>query len=379
MKKVLSVDDSKVVRTMVARHLKPFGVQVVEAENGQIGVETALAEKPDLILLDVTMPVMDGRQALEALRKDPATKPIPVIMLTAESGKELVVEIAKLGVSGYIVKPFNQETFEKAVSKILGAPGGTDAATAAPAPAAATPVDRRAVLVIDDSERVLEACKATLESAIKVLTAASGKDGVLQYGVAKPGIVVIDLSMPDMDGFQTLAKLKESAGADTRYIALSVRGDNEARDKARKAGFVAVLEKPLAPAELVEQVLALAELTPEESLKAIVAQEQGCPVFVLPDPKSKLFQKCMPLLQKKLKALVEEGQDRVVLDLTGVSDMTSSLTKLLVAMVTEAADLGLKTAICTTSEPIKKGLMEFAETKSSVYAASRGDAVQGLA
>lgn len=378
MKKVLSVDDSKVVRTMVARHLKPYGVQVVEAENGELGVAVAKAEKPDLILLDVTMPVMDGRQALEALRKDPDTKAIPVIMLTAESGKELVVEIAKLGVSGYIVKPFNQETFDKSVSKVLGAPSGADAAAPAAAPAAAA-IDHKSVLVVDDSERVLDACKTTLQVAVKVLTALSGKDALVQYRVGRPGVVVIDLAMPDMDGFETLTKLKESGGADSRYIALSVRGDAEAREKARKAGFVAVLEKPLAPAELLEQVTSLADLSPEESLAAIVATEQGCPVFVVPDPKSKLFQRCVPLLQKRLKALVEEGQDRVILDLIGVTEMTNGLTKVLVAMVTEAGDLGLKTAICTPNDKVVQGLKEFAETKQAIYVADRAAAVQGMA
>ena len=175
MKKVLSVDDSKVVRTMVARHLKAYGVQVVEAENGQLGYEAAKRERPDLILLDVTMPVMDGKQSLAAIRNDPETKPIPVIMLTAESGKDLVLELVKLGVNGYIVKPFTQETFDKAVVKVLG-PRAAGAAAAQTARA----VDKRTVLVIDDSEKVLESIKATLEKAVKVLTAASGKDALVQ-------------------------------------------------------------------------------------------------------------------------------------------------------------------------------------------------------
>jgi two-component system cell cycle response regulator len=108
MKKVLTVDDSKVVRSMVMRHLQPYGCEVVEATNGQEGVEAAKQHMPDLVLLDVTMPVMDGKQALAAMRADAATKAIPVVMLTAESGRELVMEIVKLGVSGYIVKPFQK-------------------------------------------------------------------------------------------------------------------------------------------------------------------------------------------------------------------------------------------------------------------------------
>ena len=123
MKTVLTVDDSKIVRSMVTQHLKDFGVNVVEATNGQEGVAAAREHTPDLILLDVTMSVMDGRQALGELRKDEATKGIPIIMLTAESCRELVTEILKLGVTGYIVKPFQKDVFAAEVSKVLGAPG----------------------------------------------------------------------------------------------------------------------------------------------------------------------------------------------------------------------------------------------------------------
>ncbi len=70
MSTVLTIDDSKVVRTMVARHLQPYGCTVVEAQNGVEGLEAARQHRPDLILLDVTMPVMDGRQCLAELRKD---------------------------------------------------------------------------------------------------------------------------------------------------------------------------------------------------------------------------------------------------------------------------------------------------------------------
>jgi two-component system cell cycle response regulator len=135
MSTVLTVDDSKVVRTMVTRHLQPYGCMIVEATNGQEGVDLARTHKPDLVLLDATMPVMDGRQALAELRKDEATKGIPVIMLI-ESGRDLVMEIAKLGVHSHIVKPFQRGTFDKEVSTVLGAPKA--GAGAAPAGATAT-------------------------------------------------------------------------------------------------------------------------------------------------------------------------------------------------------------------------------------------------
>ena len=125
MKKVLAVDDSRVVRMMVARYLQAFACHLVEAANGQEGVAAAAQHRPDLILLDLAMPVMDGRQALAELRRSPATSATPVIVLTAEHGREVMAEIATLGVNGWIVKPFQKDTFDREVRKVLGAPGPT--------------------------------------------------------------------------------------------------------------------------------------------------------------------------------------------------------------------------------------------------------------
>ena len=80
-----------------------------EASNGEEGLAAAAREKPDLILLDVTMPVMDGVTMLTKLKEDTELKAIPVIMLTAESGRDNVINIARLGVRDYLVKPFKEE------------------------------------------------------------------------------------------------------------------------------------------------------------------------------------------------------------------------------------------------------------------------------
>lgn len=113
--KILSVDDSRTIRLIVAKAFRPFDCQIVEASNGEEGLATAARERPELILLDVTMPVMDGVTMLTKLKENEELKNIPVIMLTAESGRENVLHIAKLGVRDYLVKPFKeQELLEKA-------------------------------------------------------------------------------------------------------------------------------------------------------------------------------------------------------------------------------------------------------------------------
>lgn len=117
--KILTVDDSKTIRTIVKRAFSPFDCEVFEAENGVEGLATAAKIKPDLIVLDLTMPVMNGVEMLEKLKADPNLKTIPVIMLTAESGRENVLRIVKLGVNDYIVKPFKGEQLIQRAEKIL--------------------------------------------------------------------------------------------------------------------------------------------------------------------------------------------------------------------------------------------------------------------
>jgi two-component system, cell cycle response regulator len=117
--KILSVDDSKTIRMIVARAFRVFDCTVCEACNGEEGLAAAAREKPDLILLDITMPVMDGVTMLSKLKEDPELKAIPVIMLTAESGRENVLHIAKLGIRDYLVKPFKEDQLLEKVKRVI--------------------------------------------------------------------------------------------------------------------------------------------------------------------------------------------------------------------------------------------------------------------
>jgi len=127
--KILTVDDSKTVRVLVHKTFKHYECEIFEAGNGVEGLALAAKELPDLILLDVTMPVMDGVEMLAKLKADPALKSIRVMMLTAEGSRENVMKIAKLGIRDYLVKPFKEKSLLEKALKILelqrkaGAPG----------------------------------------------------------------------------------------------------------------------------------------------------------------------------------------------------------------------------------------------------------------
>jgi DNA-binding response OmpR family regulator len=117
--KVLTTDDSNTIRKIVKKAFTGYNCDLFEAENGVEGLAVTVREKPDLILLDVTMPVMTGMEMLEKLKAEPDTKNIPVIMLTAESGKSNVTKAVMMGVKDYIVKPFKGDELIERVNKIL--------------------------------------------------------------------------------------------------------------------------------------------------------------------------------------------------------------------------------------------------------------------
>jgi len=117
-KRVLIVDDEPTVRRVVRRMLAKNYI-VLEAENGVEAVNMVRREKPDLVLMDVVMPKMDGVGACRLIKSDPDTKVVPVIMLSARV-YELDQEYAKdVGADGYIVKPFGSQELLDTISKLL--------------------------------------------------------------------------------------------------------------------------------------------------------------------------------------------------------------------------------------------------------------------
>jgi two-component system OmpR family response regulator len=105
--RILVVDDEPDLVSTVEYRLRFADCDVITASNGQEGLEKASADKPDLILLDTNMPVMNGHEMLERLRADPDLKTIPVIMLTARCEAQDIAAASGLGVSDYVTKPFD--------------------------------------------------------------------------------------------------------------------------------------------------------------------------------------------------------------------------------------------------------------------------------
>lgn len=117
--KILVVDDEADITNTLQYRLKFCDFDVITAGNGKEGLEKAENEKPDLILLDINMPIMDGHEMLERIRNRPDLKDTPVIMFTAYSDKRDIAKSANLGIADYVTKPFDFPELREKISNAL--------------------------------------------------------------------------------------------------------------------------------------------------------------------------------------------------------------------------------------------------------------------
>jgi two-component system chemotaxis response regulator CheY len=120
VKTILAVDDSGSLRQMVVFSLKAAGYQVIEAVDGQEGLEKARNQIFDLVLTDQNMPRMDGLNLIKSLRGLPGYQRVPILMLTTEASDEMKMKGRAIGANGWLVKPFDPQRLTDVVKKVIG-------------------------------------------------------------------------------------------------------------------------------------------------------------------------------------------------------------------------------------------------------------------
>lgn len=131
-KTVLLVEDNEDNRIVYSTILRHFGYRVMEALNGEEGIATARTEKPDLILMDISIPIIDGWEATQVLKHDPETRQIPIIALTAHALASDRERAMQVGCDGYLAKPCEPRAVVAEVQRFLGQPSGSEGANPAP-------------------------------------------------------------------------------------------------------------------------------------------------------------------------------------------------------------------------------------------------------
>ena len=226
--KILTVDDSKTIRLIVARAFKSFDCEVLEAANGVEGLAVASREKPDVIILDVTMPVMDGTEMLSRIRSNPDLRSIPVIMLTAEAGRENVLRIAKMGVRDYLVKPFKEDQIVERVGRVVELKNRVG--TVKQRKRFDDPIH---IVLVDDKNAIVDQIKAGLSDTPWQIEAQNNAQQASEFINNKlPDVILISTSLPEGAGFWLFQKLQGSIKTQrVPAFALSVKTalDDQAR------------------------------------------------------------------------------------------------------------------------------------------------------
>jgi two-component system cell cycle response regulator len=335
--KILSVDDSKMIQSLISKGFAPYSVQLCFANNGVEGLAAAAREMPDLIILDVTMPVMDGVECLMKLKGDSSLRDIPVIMLTAEAGKDNVLKIAKMGVRDYIVKPFTEQALIDRVSRVidLKTKGADVARTKSIA-------DSAVVLVIDEHENINESIRKSLSSMPwKVI--ATNECGAAAQLMAKdqPDIVLISLSLPNKAALSFYQTIRSSFRSQALpVLGLSVKTATAEQAECKTVGFSGVITKPIDLLELPERLARAMNL--DTSSRYFQIKES---VLFVRIPNGLTINGASDIAQyvePKTKTLVEAGMNRVILDLREVDRLEIYMIKLILSLVTNCRALEIK-------------------------------------
>lgn len=236
--KILVVEDSRSIRTLLAMRLKNFGAEVTLANDGKMGLEQALSKTFDLVLSDVDMPVMNGLELCRDLKSHPQTRGIPLILLSSMESDTDIERGFQAGASAYIVKSSPDELLLKTIEDVLNKQ---------------TFQQNRLVLVVDDSLTILRLVESGLAKAgFQVETANSGPKalGILKNKI--PDLIICDIDMPGMNGIEFRNIIRKSPEyASIPYIVMSANSDRATMRKMMEKGVASYMVKPFNMEQLV--------------------------------------------------------------------------------------------------------------------------------
>jgi signal transduction histidine kinase/CheY-like chemotaxis protein len=238
---VLVVDDEASARELLDRHLTKEGFAVAMATSGAEALEKLKTHRPIAVLLDVMLPGMDGWHVLKAIRDNPATADIPVIMQTVLDDRNFAYA---LGASGYLKKPIKRSQLAEALK---------DAASANPG---------HEVLIVDDDQAASERLKAMLErDGWGVTLAFNGKDALEILKNRQPNLVLVDLIMPQMDGYAFVREVRNHREWDQVPLVVMTATDiGSGKVRKLEKDTAAIVQKGSMPlADLVADLRRFAE------------------------------------------------------------------------------------------------------------------------
>jgi len=247
-KKIIYVDDVNYSLMTVKTRLKDH-YEVYPADSVLKMYEFLENIKPDLILMDVNMPDIDGYEAIKSLKSDNRYADIPVIFLTGNSDRESVVKGLSLGAVDYVIKPFSASKLIESIEVHLEPPKkknkdndeGNDS--------------KPSVLVVDDVSSMLRAMQYALHDRYKVFILSKSEDVIDFLRTKRPDLILLDYLMPVMNGFDLIPIIRKLPDhKDTPIIIITTEGTLDHVNEAMSLGASDFMVKPFKPKELNDKV-----------------------------------------------------------------------------------------------------------------------------
>ncbi len=254
---ILYIEDNVHNRRIVRKILESQGYTLLEAGDGESGLMMIRRLKPPLVLLDISLPGMDGLELLAQVRADDRLRHIPVIALTASAMRGDRERFLAAGCDDYISKPVQvAELLEKVAAHY---PSNHAATKTNDQPASQPP--RRAtktILIIEDNpDSARLALRALKPYGYRLLYAPDGESGLAMAAKEKPDLILLDLGLPDLEGQTLAALLRGIPGlAHVPLIAVTAWPPDTAVRMAKAYGCDGCISKPISPREFPSQIAA---------------------------------------------------------------------------------------------------------------------------
>jgi len=247
-KKIIYVDDIQYSLVSVKNRLQNL-YDVFTADSAGKMFEMLENITPDLILLDVNMPDVDGYEAIKSLKADERFSSVPVVFLTGKSDRESVVKGLSLGAVDYIIKPYNASKLIEIIENNINSPEEKESL------AGETISSKPVVLIVDDVTSMLRAMQYALHDRYKVYILSKSRDVPDFLRTKKPDLILLDYLMPELNGFDLIQMIRAMPEyEDIPIIIVTTEGTMDHVNKAVSIGASDFIVKPFKPKELNDKV-----------------------------------------------------------------------------------------------------------------------------
>ncbi len=282
-KTILIADDVSMNRLLLKAFFNNMNIRIIEAEAGLAAVNTAQEALPDIILMDISMPVMDGYEATKQIKENIKTACIPVIAVTAHALPEDRQRIMSAGFDGYLAKPVRRTVLFQELFRFIPREESEKWEVRSEKQGAESEAEKKSadygnivfenvtILIADDDDDNRSLLREFFQDMnILFIEAGDGLEAITATQHSPPDIILMDISMPVMDGYEAIKQIKENiTSKDIPVIAVTGFATPQDKKRITDAGFDGYLIKPFLRTELFQEISRFVPYT-EESVKCDV-------------------------------------------------------------------------------------------------------------